>query len=122
MSEIAPVFARIVAPGLLACLSMTTKEALRQQALRLVKAGITQKTIATKMHLSEAKVSRWLNEESVRIDTDEMDGLRAYLNELRTIVIEETQRADATAGREFSVQNARNAPPSVHTNRRGDKR
>lgn len=79
---------------------MGTKDALKKRIQVLVELGVTQKAIATRMGMSQAAFSRWMNDARARISTDALDGFNAYADALRAVlgqvpIPRETQRATA---------------------------
>lgn len=65
---------------------MDTNEALRQQALRLVKHGVSQKVLGARMGMKESTFSRWLNgKPGVNpASVVALDGLAAFVKDLST--------------------------------------
>lgn len=69
------------------CLGMDTNRGLRLQALRLIQLGVTQKTIAHRMGMSEPRFSAWLRDtETIHPRLDALDGFRQFLADLRVEV------------------------------------
>jgi transcriptional regulator with XRE-family HTH domain len=81
---------------------MRTKDALRKRVGLLVKLGVTQKAIASAMGMSPAALSRWLNDEEVRISTDALDGFNAFALALGAATSDkETSQTPVVAGKPF---------------------
>jgi transcriptional regulator with XRE-family HTH domain len=79
-------------------MGMGTKDALRKRVLRLLELGVTQKAIAGRMGMSQAALSRWINDEAVRISVDALDGYNAFECEFLAALSDshrETQRSAA---------------------------
>lgn len=72
---------------------MDTNDLLRQRALRLMKAGVTQKAIAAQMGLSEATFSRWINGSGKPVPVTALDGFQRFADELRSALEQESQRS-----------------------------
>lgn len=93
----------LLAPTPVSWAGMATKDALRQRVLRLVNQGVTQKSIALRMGMSETKLSRWLaDDDSVQITVDALDGFNAFVKDLASALDLETAQAEtAVAGGGF---------------------
>jgi transcriptional regulator with XRE-family HTH domain len=66
---------------------MDTNLVLRLQALRLIRLGVTQKTIAGRMGMSEGRFSQWLrNTGKVHPRLPALDGFRQFLSEVQSEV------------------------------------
>lgn len=102
---------------------MGTKDALRKRILRLTKLGVTQKAIAARMGMSEAALSRWMNDHAARISTDALDGFNAFASELNAATLdqgEETQRP-APPSETIPNQATGTAGPPFRERERGSK-
>jgi transcriptional regulator with XRE-family HTH domain len=68
-----------------------TNERIRQQVSRLVDKGVSQKTLASKMGMTETKFSRWLNQKTdppIVLTVAAMDGFSRYVHELSEAIRE----------------------------------
>jgi len=67
---------------------MDTNEYLRQQALRLITLGFSQKILAAKMGMAPSTFSKWLNQKDGigPASVTALDGFNAYVVELREAV------------------------------------
>ncbi len=76
-----------------------TNEVVRQRVLRLIDLGVSQKTLAKEMGVTETWFSRWVNlktDPPLVIDVAAMDGFQRFVDRLRA-AIEETQGAAVAA-------------------------
>src|SRR4051794_27270926 len=67
-----------------------TNERLRQRALRLITAGISQKVLAAKMGMAPSTFSKWLNQKQGigPASVTALDGLNAYCQEIADAAFE----------------------------------
>jgi len=85
------------APTVLSCPTVTTEDALRKRIARLVELGVTQKSLAATMGVSETWLSRWINKTNEsHITVDAMDRFNRFAAAL----------ADVASGQEGLTQKA----------------
>ncbi len=88
----------LAVPELLAWLWMKPSSRLREKIQALLKLGVTQKTIATRIGVSETTFSRWYRHEPdskgrpAKIPIEAADAFEDYLEEFAAFM-RETQRA-----------------------------
>jgi transcriptional regulator with XRE-family HTH domain len=97
--EIWPISATFDAESLLRWQAMDTNEALRQQALRLVKLGVSQKIVAAKMGMAPSTFSKWLNRKSGigPASVVALDRFNRYLQELSSALDSTVLQADVSS-------------------------
>jgi transcriptional regulator with XRE-family HTH domain len=86
---------------------MTHGTRLRERIQGLIRLGVTQKTIAARMGLSESTFSRWFRAEpdskgrAVKIPLDALDAFDRYIDEIASFASsQETPRAVPTTSAE----------------------